>query len=176
MSRRRTRRVYDEIHRRCEVKFPEGLSPHPAQVMTMSSIIRALNKKENAMIESPTGTGRLSRCCAGVGVAGKGVEGRVGVEIVPGVGRGTRKVRGGEEEVRGGGEIGETDRGRVRGGMGVERRAFSASAAGEGSTPKIYMCTRTHSRISQIFRRAQAHGVFTEIFRVVVATAHVSDE
>jgi len=47
-------------------------------------------------------------------------------------GCGRVRERGGEEEVRGGGEIGETDRGRIWGGMGVERRAFSASAAGEG--------------------------------------------
>ena len=42
----------------CKVKFPEGLNPHPAQTMTMSSIIRALTKREHAMIESPTGTGK----------------------------------------------------------------------------------------------------------------------
>jgi len=40
------------------VKFPADIKPHPAQMMAMSSMIRALNNKENAMIESPTGTGK----------------------------------------------------------------------------------------------------------------------
>ena len=92
------------------MKFPEGLSPHPAQVMTMSSIIRALNKKENAMIESPTGTGKtLALLCGALAWQEKASKDASGVEIVRGVGRGAREVQGGEEEVRGGGEIGETD-------------------------------------------------------------------
>ena len=48
----------------CVVHFPAGLTPHVPQKITMSRILTALTKSQNALIESPTGTGRASRCCA----------------------------------------------------------------------------------------------------------------
>lgn len=47
------------------VHFPEGLTPHVPQKITMSKILTALTKKQNALIESPTGTGKsLSLLCS----------------------------------------------------------------------------------------------------------------
>ena len=49
----------------CVVHFPDGLIPHVPQKITMSKILTALTKKQNALIESPTGTGKsLSLLCS----------------------------------------------------------------------------------------------------------------
>ena len=42
----------------CEVIFPAGKTPFPAQLAIMSKVLCALNKEEHALIESPTGTGK----------------------------------------------------------------------------------------------------------------------
>ena len=42
----------------CEVLFPEGKTPFPAQFAVMSKVISALNKEHHALLESPTGTGK----------------------------------------------------------------------------------------------------------------------
>ena len=39
----------------CDILFPVGKKPFPAQLALMSSMIRALTKRENALLESPTG-------------------------------------------------------------------------------------------------------------------------
>ena len=47
------------------VHFPQGLNPHVPQKITMSKVIAALRGKQNALIESPTGTGKsLSLLCS----------------------------------------------------------------------------------------------------------------
>ena len=47
------------------VHFPRGLTPHVPQKITMSKVIAALRQKQNALIESPTGTGKsLSLLCS----------------------------------------------------------------------------------------------------------------
>lgn len=47
------------------VHFPRGLTPHVPQKITMSKVIAALQKRQNALIESPTGTGKsLSLLCS----------------------------------------------------------------------------------------------------------------
>ena len=47
------------------VHFPDGLSPHVPQKIVMSKVIASLQKKQNALIESPTGTGKsLSLLCS----------------------------------------------------------------------------------------------------------------
>ena len=47
------------------VHFPKGLNPHVPQKITMSKVIAALRGKQNALIESPTGTGKsLSLLCS----------------------------------------------------------------------------------------------------------------
>ena len=42
----------------CNVVFPPGKKPFPAQLAIMSKVLCALNKQEHALIESPTGTGK----------------------------------------------------------------------------------------------------------------------
>ena len=49
----------------CVVHFPAGLTPHVPQKITMSRILTALTKSQNALIESPTGTGKsLALLCS----------------------------------------------------------------------------------------------------------------
>ena len=165
---RRGRRAFDEIHRR--VRWGSRLV-RIRLVMTMSSIIRALNKGERDD-RVADGNGEDSRVVVrGVGVAGKGVEGRVGVKSYQAWVEEHEKYEAARKRYEAAVKS-ETDRGRVRGGMGVERRAFSASAAREGSTRKFTCASETFRLVKS--SRAQAHGV--QKFRVVVATAHVSDE
>lgn len=39
----------------CNIEFPAGRRPFPAQLGLMSAMIRALVKGQNALLESPTG-------------------------------------------------------------------------------------------------------------------------
>ena len=49
----------------CVVHFPAGLTPHVPQKITMSRILAALTESKNALIESPTGTGKsLALLCS----------------------------------------------------------------------------------------------------------------
>ena len=49
----------------CVVHFPDGLKPHVPQKITMSKILASLTKRQNALIESPTGTGKsLALLCS----------------------------------------------------------------------------------------------------------------
>ena len=40
------------------VRFPAGKKPFPAQLGVMNTVLRALHSSQNALIESPTGTGK----------------------------------------------------------------------------------------------------------------------
>ena len=44
-----------------DVLFPAGKKPFPSQFAVISHVLKALNAKENALLESPTGTGKV--CC-----------------------------------------------------------------------------------------------------------------
>ena len=49
----------------CVVHFPEGLTPHVPQKIVMARILAALSKRQNALVESPTGTGKsLALLCS----------------------------------------------------------------------------------------------------------------
>lgn len=39
----------------CHIQFPNGKRPFPAQLALMSNMIKALCKRQNALLESPTG-------------------------------------------------------------------------------------------------------------------------
>ena len=41
--------------------FPDGKKPFPSQLAVISKCLIALSRKENALLESPTGTGKVSR-------------------------------------------------------------------------------------------------------------------
>lgn len=46
------------------VIFPDGRKPFPAQLAVISKVLQALKEKKNALLESPTGTGKVSpRIC-----------------------------------------------------------------------------------------------------------------
>ena len=48
-----------------KVKFPVGKKPFPAQFSVMAQVLRALHQSKNALIESPTGTGKtLALLCS----------------------------------------------------------------------------------------------------------------
>jgi Fanconi anemia group J protein len=41
------------------VYFPDGRKPFPAQLSVISKVLQALKEKKNALLESPTGTGKV---------------------------------------------------------------------------------------------------------------------
>jgi Rad3-related DNA helicase len=46
-----------------KIFFPHGKKPFPAQLAVISKVLQALKEKKNALIESPTGTGKVRRSC-----------------------------------------------------------------------------------------------------------------
>eukprot|EP01041_Mallomonas_annulata_P001956 gene1956-3796_t len=42
----------------CDVVFPNGKTPFASQIAVISNVLQALNLKQNALLESPTGTGK----------------------------------------------------------------------------------------------------------------------
>lgn len=42
-----------------DIDFPSGKKPFPAQLAVISKCLVALTRKENALLESPTGTGKV---------------------------------------------------------------------------------------------------------------------
>lgn len=43
----------------CSVLFPAGKKPFPAQLAVISKVLQAIKEKKNALLESPTGTGKV---------------------------------------------------------------------------------------------------------------------
>ncbi|RYH25137.1 hypothetical protein EON65_15960 [archaeon] len=41
------------------VRFPAGRKPFPAQFSVISKVLQALKDTQNALLESPTGTGKV---------------------------------------------------------------------------------------------------------------------
>ena len=41
-----------------DVKFPQGKNPFPPQRAVMAKVLKALKEEKNALLESPTGTGK----------------------------------------------------------------------------------------------------------------------
>lgn len=143
----------------CEVKFPEGLSPHPAQVMTMSSIIRALNKKENSMIESPTGTGKtLALLCGALAWQEKESKNPEGAKLYKAWVKEREKYEAAKARYDAGLKSGKRVEPEFGDGWMSSDPHFRRAPPPEATTPKIYMCTRTHSQISQILRELKRTG------------------
>ena len=143
----------------CEVKFPEGLSPHPAQVMTMSSIIRALNKKENAMIESPTGTGKtLALLCGALAWQEKASKDASASKSYQAWVEEHEKYEAARKRYEAAVKSGKRIEAEFGAGWASSDAHFRRAPPEKASTPKIYMCTRTHSQISQILRELKRTG------------------
>lgn len=43
----------------CQVTFPAGRKPFPAQLAVMSKVLVAAKERKHALLESPTGTGKV---------------------------------------------------------------------------------------------------------------------
>lgn len=41
-----------------DIVFPEGKKPFPQQLSIISKVLKAIRDRENALLESPTGTGK----------------------------------------------------------------------------------------------------------------------
>ena len=140
----------------CEVKFPEGLSPHPAQMMTMSSIIRTLTKGEHAMIESPTGTGKtLAILCGALAWQEKyGVQTAAANVSVAEEREKYEKAR--IQYLMKKCDSGEENPTVVRGdGWSAADSYFKGE---ETARSKIFICSRTHSQLNQILRELKRTG------------------
>ncbi|KAM7452675.1 hypothetical protein BLSTO_06587 [Blastocystis sp. subtype 1] len=49
----------------CQIEFPENKTPFPSQMSVMTSIVKAFSNNQNALLESPTGTGKtLALLCS----------------------------------------------------------------------------------------------------------------
>lgn len=45
----------------CPVYFPPGRNPFPAQLAVMNKVLTAAKEEKHALLESPTGTGKVGR-------------------------------------------------------------------------------------------------------------------
>ncbi|MGA1706919.1 MAG: DEAD/DEAH box helicase, partial [Candidatus Nanopelagicaceae bacterium] len=140
----------------CEVKFPEGLSPHPAQMMTMSSIIRALSKGEHAMIESPTGTGKtLAILCAALAWQEK-YGGQVAAENFSVAENREKYEKARIEYLQKKGDPKGENPTIVRGdGWSAADPYFKGA---ETTRSRIFICSRTHSQLNQVLRELKRTG------------------
>ncbi|KNC52066.1 tumor necrosis factor receptor superfamily member 6B [Thecamonas trahens ATCC 50062] len=110
-----------------DVRFP--FSAYPCQLVYMEKVIEALQNKSNALLESPTGTGKtLCLLCACLGwlEAEKNKARQQTVEATPGLG-----------------------------GLGA---AFGAMAPSAAPPPKIVYASRTHSQLSQVVHELRGTG------------------
>ncbi len=140
----------------CKVKFPEGLNPHPAQTMTMSSIIRALTKREHAMIESPTGTGKTLALLCGA-LAWQEREVALSMEKNKGYWSEKMKYQTARNAYVDAVANGKTPT--VERGVGwASNDPYFPNPHGSTLRPKIFICSRTHSQINQILRELKRTG------------------
>ncbi|XP_064395441.1 regulator of telomere elongation helicase 1-like isoform X2 [Halichondria panicea] len=101
------------------VEFP--FKPYPCQVVYMEKVITALQSSTNAILESPTGTGKtLCLLCAALAWRANFVQ-----------------------QLRGTGELGE-------GGVAGEEDPWDSVPGISSSVPKIIYASRTHSQLSQV--------------------------
>jgi hypothetical protein len=125
------------------VAFP--FTPYPCQLDFMATVITALQRGENALLESPTGTGKtlclLCSCLAWQQQqAGSGGWG---------VGGGSDGARAAAMELLGGGPGGGLGGGSTAGGLGSSSSA-AAGGGGGGNRPTLFYASRTHSQLSQV--------------------------
>lgn len=144
------------------VKFPADIKPHPAQMMAMSSMIRALNNKENAMIESPTGTGKTLALLCGA-LAWQEAERRRTHSAATKLVLERKKYEVAREKYLTALKDGDGKKKDVaietgEGWRASDERFLPADEGGVGKTPKIFICSRTHSQLEQMLRELKRTG------------------
>lgn len=144
------------------VEFP--FQPYPAQVTYMEKVVEALNKRTNALLESPTGTGKtLSLLCSTLAwqQSYSPDKDNAAFAAAGGCCGGTGKVAS-----NGGGGMAlryETDhstsllsRPSVINGGGIGLKAGVGFLPGPQGKPVIVYASRTHSQLTQVVRELKA--------------------
>lgn len=123
-----------------EVEFPHAA--YGVQLAFMSHVLRALDRRANALLEAPTGCGKtLSLLCAVLAWQRRwreeAEEAALGEEAEEGGGGGGEAFA--DEAVAGGDETGE-----------AHDAPQDGPPARRGPCPKVYYGSRTHSQIAQV--------------------------
>ncbi len=121
-----------------DVVFP--FKPYPSQIAVASQVIKALQRKENALLESPTGTGKtLALLCSALAYQEKCKLRNAGLTSP----LSTVNVNGDKHIV-----ISIDDD------ASTSSHARSAEIKDENEqpvkVPKIYFCSRTHAQLSKV--------------------------
>lgn len=133
-----------------DVRFP--FKPYPCQIQLMSKVIRCLKglvvKKEHAILESPTGTGKtMSLLCSSIAWL-EALKSSVALKS------NSNYTAPDELTIH-------TDK--------VEEPSpTDKPVVGEGSIPKIYFASRTHKQLSQVVRELRRSG-YTPNFVVLAS-------
>jgi regulator of telomere elongation helicase 1 len=118
------------------VDFP--FEAYPVQLVYMEKVVIALERGENALLESPTGTGKtLCLLCAALGWRRAHIERhRATTPVAPPPG-GLREANWVED---------------LAASIGADRSGAGAVTASEGRSPRIIYASRTHSQLQQVVR------------------------
>lgn len=143
-----------------DVVFPEGRKPFPSQLAVLSKCLTAFNKKQNVLIESPTGTGKtLALLTAALTYQKREYD----VAL-----RAHRANRA---------ESGTDTKENIRFGISpTEKHLNDVRVHNQLNFPRIYYCSRTHSQIQQVIDELRGmSGVFLEDLHttILASRAHM---
>jgi len=146
------------------VEFP--FQPYPAQVTYMQKVVEALNKRTNALLESPTGTGKtLSLLCSTLAWQQSYSPDKDNATFAAAGGGGCCGGGGGAKAGGGGGGMAlryESDatslfsRPPPTNGGGIGLKAGVGFLPGPQGKPVIVYASRTHSQLTQVVRELKA--------------------
>lgn len=137
----------------CDVSFPHAA--YGTQLSFMGKVIQALDNKQNALLEAPTGSGKtLSLLCSSLAWQEREKRRVASLEGTTGFGIGDveGKVEAQSEDLKE--ERAESPEGGfLKGDAGVSQQEEVKTKA-----PKIYYATRTHSQIAQVVAELKRSG------------------